>query len=254
MDSALAIPASPPARPIQWRRALAVLRALIADPERTEKVFELFDAIGGNGQEAAFEAFARSEAGRRLLVEKPLLVDALADRKALARLPEGSLGRAYLAFAVAREFAADGLVEIGQATGTNDGLDPERRYYYERFTAMHDLWHVLTGYGTDQAGEAALLAFTQAQSPARAVRLILLAAAWMLPWGDLFACQRYLLRAWLRGRRAVSLDRAPWESLLARPLDEIRQRLAIEPAARAHPRGILQGNRNQDDAPRWVAA
>jgi ubiquinone biosynthesis protein COQ4 len=253
MDSAIAIPASPPARPIRWRHAFFVLRQLVAEPERTEKVFELFDAIGGNGQEASFRGFARSDEGRGLLRDKPPLVDAMADRAALAALADGSLGRAYLGFAVARDFAADGLVEIGQTTGTNDGLDSERRYYYERFTAMHDLWHVLTGYGTDHAGEAALLSFTQGQSPSRAVRLILLAAAWLLPWGDALACQRYLLRAWLRGRRAQALDRAPWEALLALPLDEVRRRLAIEPLARAHPQGVLQGNRNAGEL-RWVAA
>ena len=30
---------------------------------------------------------------------------------------------------------------------------------------MHDLWHVLTGYGMDEAGEAANLAFSLGAGP-----------------------------------------------------------------------------------------
>jgi ubiquinone biosynthesis protein COQ4 len=247
-----ALAAPPPARPLAWRRAGRLLRELVAEPERTERVFELLDAVGGRGHEGSFQRFAATPTGRLLLRLGPSLVAALADRDALARLPDGSLRRAYLDFASARDFAADGLVEMGRGVGINDEVDPARRFYYERFTAMHDLWHVLTGYGTDEAGEAALLAFTLAQNPSRGIALLVAAAAWMLPWRDALSCQRHLARAWRRGRRAARLDAAPWEAWLAEPLAAVRERVALEPAARAHPRGILQGGR--DSGLRWVAA
>jgi hypothetical protein len=31
------------------------------------------------------------------------------------------------------------------------------RWLFERLDTLHDLWHVLTGYGLDEAGEAANL-------------------------------------------------------------------------------------------------
>ena len=108
-----------------------------------------------------------------------------------------------------------------------------------RLRDMHDLWHVLTGYGRDLAGEAANLAFTYAQTRTRGLLAIVLAAALLGPKSLDCFWQRYLLRAWRRGRRAAALPMARYEELLALPLDEARQRLGIEPAERAHPGGIL---------------
>ncbi len=243
-----------PARRIDWRGAWRILKELIADPERTEKVFELFDAAGGNGHERCFQRFAADPAGQRLLRERPSLVAAMADRDALAALSDGSLGRAYLDFARARDFAADGLVAINReanaANGEND--DPHRSYYGDRVTAMHDLWHVLTGYGTDQAGEATLLAFSLSQIPSRGFVLLVLAGAALLPKGQMLRCQFHLYRAWRRGRRSQRLDRARYEELLPLPIDEVRRQLGIEAAAVAHPHGILRGN--DGDPVTWVTA
>jgi ubiquinone biosynthesis protein COQ4 len=198
-------------------------------------------ALGGRGDEPLFQEFARSRAGRRLLLERPSLVAALADREALRRLPEERFGRAYLAFAEERGFDAEGLQRAqGRGLGrANARLDPHRRFFFERLTDMHDLWHVLTGYPTDEAGEAALLAFSLAQGIAgRALRVILLAAAWQAPWSGAFAFQRQLVAAWRRGRRSARLALARYEELLALPLDGVRRALRIPPLEAAHPRGF----------------
>ena len=241
-----------PAVPFDGRNAFRILKELNADPERTELVFELFDAAGGSGFERCFRRFAADPAGERLLREQPSLVAAMADRDALAALPDGSFGRAYLDFARARDFAADGLVEINhetnEANGQND--DPHRSYYGDRVTAMHDLWHVLTDYGTDEAGEAALLAFSHAQIPSRGFVLLILLSAAMLP-KRMLRCQLHLFRAWRRGRRAARLDRARYEELLPLQIDTVRRQLGIEAAAVAHPTGILRGSDGEEL--RWVA-
>jgi ubiquinone biosynthesis protein COQ4 len=238
-----AIAVSPAPRPLDWRRARRLVRALLDDPERTELVFELMDALGGRGEEPLFQQFARSREGRRLLGLRPSLVAALADREALCRLPDGSFGRAYLAFAEARGLAADGLQQASDRGlgAMNAGLDPERRYFYERLTAMHDLWHVLTGYGTDESGEAALLAFSFAQGiTGRGVRVILLAAAWRAPFAGAFAFQRQLVAAWRRGRRCARLALVPYEELLPRSLASVRRGLHIPLLHVAHPRGLVR--------------
>ena len=59
----------------------------------------------------------------------------------------------------------------------------------------------------------------------------MLAAAVTGPEDRTFAWQRYLLRAWHRGRRAAPLTVVPYESLLPRALDEVRERLHIKPAS-----------------------
>ncbi len=239
----LTIAPAPAPRPLDWRRARGLVRALLDDPERTELVFELMDALGGCGDEPLFQEFARSRDGRRLLALRPSLVAALADREALRSLPDGSLGRAYLAFALARGFAADGLQQANDRGlgAVNAGLDPDRRFFYERLTAMHDLWHVLTGYGTDESGEAALLAFSFAQGIAgRGIRVILLAAAWRAPWSGALAFQRQLVAAWRRGRQSQRLANVPYEELLSRSLASARRSLRIPALRDAHPRGLVR--------------
>jgi ubiquinone biosynthesis protein COQ4 len=125
----------------------------------------------------------------------------------------------------------------------NAQLDLHRRWFYERVNVMHDLWHVLTGYGTDEAGEAALLAFSSAQGlSSRAVRLLIATAVVVGPKSGGLAFQRFLAHAWRRGRRAAPLLHARWEALLARPVDTVRAELRIAPSAQSHPGGILAGS------------
>src|SRR5262245_3159429 len=240
---ALELAPPPAARPLDWRRALRLVRALLDDPERTELAFELMEAVGGRGDEPLFQEFARSREGRRLLSLRPSLVAALGDREALRALPEGSLGRTYLDFAEARGFAAAGLPQANERGlgAVNATLDADRRFFYERLTAMHDLWHVLTGYRTDESGEAALLAFSLAQGIAgRGVRVILLAAAGRAPLGGALAFQRQLVAAWRRGRRCARLVLLPYEELLPRSLAPLRGELRIPALYDAHPSGLVR--------------
>src|SRR6185295_19117735 len=139
----------------------------------------------------------------------------------------GSFGRVYADFMDEAKLDATGLVEAEEtATQTygrpaDEPVDPEREFFFDRLRDMHDLWHVLTGYGRDEAGEAANLAFTYAQIGNPGIGLIVLAAAVLGPHGEWFSWQRYLLRAWRRGRRASWLPAARYEELLALPLAEV---------------------------------
>lgn len=237
--SALEIPPAPAARPVQWRRGWRALRSLLADPDRTDFVFELIQALGGDNGEKVFQRLVHNPDGRRLLEKRPSLIERLRDRPALEAMPEGSLGRAYARFMTAGGIDADGLVEAAGAVPKDRDLDPQRRWFFDRLRDQHDLWHVLTGYGRDLAGEAAVLAFTHAQNGNRGIGAIVLTAAWRGPKSLDCRWQRYLLRCWRRGRRARSLESQPWEELLQRPLAEVRRELRIEEPERAHPRGII---------------
>jgi len=231
---------------VDWKRAWRALKGLVSDPERTDLVFEIIDSLDGPAFEREFRRFRRHPEGQRLLRERPDLLATLNDREALRRMPDGSFGRIYASFMDAEQLSADGLIEAENAAIRHDPeeiIDPDRRYFGDRLRDMHDLWHVLTGYGRDEAGEAANLAFTVAQVPSRGVWLIVLAAAVLGPWSLSFAWPRYLFRAWLRGRRAAKLSLARFEELLPLPLDEVRRRLQIELPLEAHPAGIVVANR-----------
>lgn len=233
----------PPRRRVQWRKARTALSNLIADPERTEQVFELIDALAGDAGERLFQRFLREPTAPGLLAEKPSLLRTLSDRARLEELPAGTLGREYARFMRAGGIDAQGLVdaseEADRTSREETPLDAERLWFYDRLRDMHDLWHVLTGYGRDIAGEAALLSFTYAQTRNRGVGAIVLAAIAKGPKSLDLAWPRYLVRAWRRGRRAALLPAARWEELLPLRLDEARRRLGVSPPEEAHPDGIL---------------
>lgn len=50
---------------------------------------------------------------------------------------------------------------------------------------------------------------------------------------------RYFREAVRRGQRADNLMAAPYEELLDKPIDEVRELLGVEPTSRAHPDGHL---------------
>ncbi len=234
-----------PARPLEWRRARRALTNLIAEPERTEQVFEITRALSGRADVKSFRRLLDHPDGGALLAERPSLLAALSDRAALAALPDGSLGRAYLAFMEAAELSADGLVDASMEGGieAREGYGPEISWFFDRIRDMHDLWHVLTGYGRDEAGEAANLAFTYGQIGNPGIGIIVAAAALLGPRGEWLHWQRYLLRAWRRGRRAAWLPAVRYEELLPLPLAEVRRRLRIAAPEVAHPGGVVVANR-----------
>ena len=239
--------APPPPMRIEWRRAWCAMRALIADPERTELAFEAVSAVSARDFERLFRRFVAAPEGRRLLTERPSLLAALRDRDGLRALPAGTFGRAYAAFMDEAQLTADGLVEADKASEKACGYvvaDADREWFSERLRDMHDLWHVLSGYGRDEAGEAANLAFSLGQMPFRGIALIVVAAAFLAPHGNRFTWPRYLFHAWRRGRRAAPLTLARYEELLSRPLEEVRELLRIEPAATVHPDGVVVAWRN----------
>jgi ubiquinone biosynthesis protein COQ4 len=241
---------APPARKREWRRAWHALRNLIEDPERTDQVFEIVRALSGDSFERAYQRFTATPEGRQLLAERPSLLAVLSDREGLRALPEHSFGRVYADFMQAGQLDAAGLVEAEQMAEQNfakEGpLDPDREFFGDRLRDMHDLWHVLTDYGRDEAGEAANLAFTLGQVWNPGIAFIVAAGAVIGPKDPTFHWQRYLYSAWRRGRATHLLTTAPYERLLGLPLDEVRRQLGVPPAREAHPDGILVGNRGEE--------
>jgi ubiquinone biosynthesis protein COQ4 len=233
---------TPPRRKRDWPRAFRALRKLIAEPQSTVQAFEVIEGLAGSSFEDQFDRFAADPGGRRLLAEKPSLLAALSDRAALAAMPAGSFGRTYHEIMERGRLTAGGLVEADDAAALNEPDRPpvgeDREYLGDRVRDMHDLWHVLTGYGMDEAGEAANLAFSAGQIPNLGMSLIVAAAALVGPKDLRLTWPRYLLAAWRRGRRSSFLSAAPYEELLPLPLEDVRERLGIPPAAVAHPNGI----------------
>jgi ubiquinone biosynthesis protein COQ4 len=221
----------PPEHPIDWRRAWCAVRILMREPERTEQAFEVITALAGRAPERHFRRFLTDPHGRLLLAERPSLLAVLSDRRRLEALPAGTLGRTFADFTSAAGIEPRGLVEASEASEARNAIkaDPHREFFFDRMRDFHDLQHVLTGYGTDEMGEAANLAFSYAQQPLAGTLLILAAIVVMHPNGGRWACLRHLYRGWRRGRQAAWLATVPFERMLELPLAEARWALRIEP-------------------------
>jgi ubiquinone biosynthesis protein COQ4 len=151
---------------------LATFR-LMRDPQDTRQVFRLSEALRGRSTKIMFERFAATPVGAKILAEQRSLLSALTDHAHLASLPEGSLGRHYLAFMAEENLSAQGLVDLAMENtkmmkSTNDAL----KIYAGRMRDMHDLYHVLAGYGRDELGEVCVLAFSYPQQKIRSFWVI----------------------------------------------------------------------------------
>jgi ubiquinone biosynthesis protein COQ4 len=162
-----------------------------------------------------------------LLAEKPSLLAHLSDRKSLAALPPGSLGHAYLDFVREQNLSADGLVEASKIRATPPAAN-DLTWFRERNREMHDLLHVIAGYGRDPLGEACVLAFTFAQNRSRGAAVIAAVSACRnLRRLKTLQAPRAVWEAYRQGRRALWLIGADWENLLVQPLVTVGARFRV---------------------------
>jgi ubiquinone biosynthesis protein COQ4 len=212
-------------------------------------VFEIIHALAGDNLERTYRRMVADPVGAELIRTRSRLDPLLSDRAHLASLPEGSLGRAYLAGMVPGELTAGGLEAAQDAARVNDPKvevdpDPDREYVAERLVEQHDLWHVLTGYGRDDTGELANLWFSYGQF--RQLGMGFIAFMGSLDGPPTARFWRFMHRAHVRGRRAKNLVACRLEDLLDAPLERARRELGVGDPLEVHPGGILSGDRRAE--------
>lgn len=216
----LAIEGTPIERAAMAFRALA---ALIRSPEDTRQVFYVGLLVNRRSYPQFLARFTTDDEGARLLRERPAIDSRSLDFDALRALPDGTLGREYV-----RHLDSQGLdPDLFQAP---PGLPEVPAYIGQRMRQVHDLWHVLTGYSTDVPGEIALQAFTWAQTGMASAMLVTLGGAARFALSDP-GVLALAVDGYRRGSRARFLPPIRIEDWLARPLDEVRRELRIEPAS-----------------------
>ncbi len=142
----------------------------------------------------------------------------------LAKLPADTLGGAY-----ARHMKTNGL----RADFYDDVPARHRMHYLRlRIRQTHDIWHVLTGLGTDEFDEVALQAFYSGQFPNSTGAIIAVAAFLksMLRgrFDELFKHMESFAEGYCAGRHSGSLIAVKWEELWTEKLETLRQRYRIE--------------------------
>jgi ubiquinone biosynthesis protein COQ4 len=214
-------------RKLDFVGAFRALAAARRNPDDTESGVKLVSSLEGRSLERFFQRFIADPAGAAIVRERRSLFALLDDREALAKLPPGSLGRAYIEWTEVEEITAAGLAIAAESWFAEYEISEDRRLVMERYRDTHDLWHVLTGYGRDLVGELALLTFTLVQI--RHAGLALPVVFGYLSHVFDRPRRKLLNDAWGRARQSAWLPVQDWEGLVERPLDQVRKELRVGP-------------------------
>jgi ubiquinone biosynthesis protein COQ4 len=212
--------------------AFRAVRKLLADANDTTQVFLIMRALNGPTLPKCFARMVTTPAGRRQTYLRVELAQCFADPAFIASFAPGTVGAAYRSFLAETGYSATGLVEVSKLD-REPLVEDSYEWCRRRTRDVHDIWHVLTGYKADESlGEAALVAFSYAQTGGLGWAFIALAAALKsvrVTRSTAFA--RAVFEGYRRGRLAQWLLIEDYESLLHEPLSSARARLGIgEPA------------------------
>jgi ubiquinone biosynthesis protein Coq4 len=196
---------------------------VVGDPHRLDDVFGLSD--GTNQKEIlerAADRFAMIPKGERALEARRRLPQI--DLQRLAKLPGDTLGYAFGHHMLSRGLDPASIPTLD----SRDRGEFLRAHLYE----THDIWHVVTGFDTDVAGELGLQGFYMAQvhgplPPALLAAGFLNTAFYTAEETD--ERMRNIVTGWRTGKRAEPLFGTDWDLLWETPLAEVRRMHGLDP-------------------------
>ncbi len=208
--------------------ALRAFARLVNDKEDTVQVFEIMKALTGTSTPDGYIKLTRRAGG--IAFAHPEMAAKFADKAWLDRFAPGSVGAAYREFMATENLTAEGLARDNREVTPFIDAPHVYTWYARRIRDIHDVWHVLTGYGRDALGEACLVEFSYAQTGNLGFGFIGLAGALQLRKSAPNAPSiRAVLQAWRNGRKARWLPAEDYEALFSEPLEAARKRLGIVP-------------------------
>lgn len=210
-------------------RGLFFFGTLVKNPDKLDSVFEMRDSMTSPETVVPVAEALRTQSPRAAAAfrERPRL--GRLDVASLARLPAHTLGGAYGRF----------LQENGLDPSAIPTLkaDEDWEYLSAHLYETHDLWHVLTGFGVDVAGEGGLQGFYAAQIPgglaSALLSAVLLNNATLNSHVETERRMSAIAEGWLMGKRAESLFGFRFADRFEDSLEDIRRELGIVPVGDA---------------------
>ncbi|MFK7896346.1 MAG: Coq4 family protein [Myxococcota bacterium] len=220
--------ASPTARRRRFPLLYSLLK-VIRDPNETSHGARLVMTIDRRQFERNYQRFLATPEGQRILEGAPSLFERLTDQAALQSCPEGSVGRIFIDYMLREDISIQALdAEVEPVEREILAPDASRKRFNQHLRASHDLWHVLTGYHRDILGELQLLTFSHQQNGSPAFRWLSRLSRWATG-RKIKEVPALLDLAHQRGSKTTWLPVADWETLLARPIEEVRETLGMGP-------------------------
>ena len=142
----------------------------------------------------------------------------------LAKLPPHTLGGAYARHMQANDLRVDYYPEAAA---------PRNRMQFlrQRMRQTHDIWHVLTGYGTDEFEEVGIQGFYAGQYTSNMAAIIaagaFLKSIFRVRFTELQKHVDAFCEGYCAGKRAENLLAVKWEELWGESVESLRQRYCI---------------------------
>jgi ubiquinone biosynthesis protein COQ4 len=178
-------------------------------------------SLDGDKFQRLAEELAQTAHGRELLRERPNLTSETIDLAALQALPEGTLGNA-----LAQYYFDNGIRPFESPYPVRNDVE----YLAKRYREIHDIVHLITGYGTDALSEMELQAFILGNIGFRQAVLILSFAAILRTDGlpPVWTYADKLRAAYRRGQRSKDVVLSPrYERYWSTPLAEVQASVGV---------------------------
>lgn len=218
--------------PLQLAQAAVAFIQIVRDPNKLEKVFDLRESLENPKiLDPVIAALKQDPKAAAAFRDFPRI--GRVDLAALERMPDGSLGREFALHMRRQNLDPAAIPTLHAAT--------EYQFLSAHLYETHDVWHAVTGFGTDVAGELGLQAFYYAQFPS-GLSAMLLAAGFLNTTlyriDDRTARMDAIVEGYALGKKAKPLFGVRWADMWSRSLDDIRRELDVTPVSAAPPRAL----------------
>lgn len=203
---------------------LKAVRGFIAfanDPNQTAALFDIADGLRQTDLYGQFIEYAHSHPDITQILQERYF-SPTPDLDELLNCPQHSLGYHYAA-----EMKRTGLQPDFYRKIT---VEDDYSYIALRMRQTHDIWHIVTGFGTNLADEMGLQAFTLAQTRSPlAVAILAATVIYALKSStSLNPVVERMQQGWKMGENAHPFLAQKWEEYWEKPLSEWRADLNIE--------------------------
>lgn len=192
----------------------------VKDPNNTESVFDIADAMGRTEAQAAAVVYLKSIPEVAQMIEERYIAP-VPNMQELLNLPKDSLGYIYSSHMTEANFDPEFYRKVV--------IEDDFTYIVLRMRQTHDVWHTVTGFGVDVLGEIGLQAFQLAQN--RSPLAVMLMAGAILHTirasENLNGLMQVIDRGYRMGLQTKPFLAQKWEEAWEKPLTEWRVQLGV---------------------------
>jgi ubiquinone biosynthesis protein COQ4 len=203
---------------------IKTVRGFIAfahNPNQTDAVFDIADGLRQTDLYEQFIEHVNSQPAVSQIIQERYF-SPTPDLENMLNYSQDSLGYHY----------ATTMNDTGLQPDFYRKLDVEDDYSYiaMRMRQTHDIWHIITGFGTDLAGEVGLQAFTlaQTQSPLAIALITGAMVSALKSSSSLNSLVEKMQQGWQMGESAQPFLAQKWEEDWKKPLSEWRADIKVQ--------------------------